>query len=533
MTHKGEAMPPLIEPEHEQAIGRVSAKTIGKVALLGMALAPVAHAGGVLATNLAPAHVETANYTADVSLSYSGFDTVVVPSAFGNVNFGFDSVVPTPAIVATPKLNPQIIDSYAKNGVNGLSVSEAQIATSLESLVAQLGERYATGAALAMLLAYGAYTAGSRRWNAKAGAAGLMAVGLAMGYQAGSAATTYQKDTYKTYAIDGLAGSLRLDGEAVIGGIAKRTEQIQPYVTAWAALRNDLAKAITSPEKAATGQGPKFMLVSDIHNINMMTTVQQIVDEEKVDAVIDSGDLLVAGHVEEAEYTGLLASIAKLSVPYLIVLGNHDKSSRYDETLIKRLMEIPNVVVLQQSTDRFEVAHFGDLTVAGANDSRRWYGDDNKHNAEKQKPVVEAFNKTFVNRPPDIAVSHEPAASKELVRRGVAIAGHMHKASVNGTLIVNGTLTGGGIFGYNDSTDSNEQSPEQSYGILNFDEQCHPNQLVVSRFDGMVVGNSVLKGVEFYFFDKPAAEKDAEPVGDCSDTTFRREIVTTPRDTTR
>lgn len=498
----------------------------------GLVLA--AHFGGVAGTNAAPVRIGTVNYEAEVSLAYTQFDKVVIPSAFGDASFGFDSVVPTPAVIAQPRLQPRITHSYAEDGLEGLALSETQMRSSMEDLVTQLGERYAAGAFLAMLLVYGVYSAGLRRLSPRVGAALLAAMGPAFAYEGGSAVSTYSIDNYHgPYQIDGLAGSLRQQGETVIRGIDKRSSQIQPYLVAWAALRNDLANVITPNEQEATTLGPKFMLVSDIHNINMYSTIAKVAKDEGATAVIDSGDLLVAGYVEEAEFTGILESIARLPVPYIFVLGNHDKHSLYDTTLIERLSAIPNVVILQPGIDQFQVAHFGDLTIAGVNDFMRWYGDDNKDNAAKQGPVAELFNKTFAGRAPDIAVSHEPAASEKLVHGGVTIAGHLHKDRVDGDHIVIGTLTGGGLFGQNDSTAPGDVSSEQSYGILSFKANCAPSRLDVARFHGTFNGKPQLDSMSFYFFgDNKKAVADVAP-RDCSDMALRREIVTTPRDGAR
>ena len=512
---------------------RKRAKDVAKVlGAAAFAVLPV-HIGGVTATNIAPVHIETSNYAADVSLAYTRFDEAIVPSAFGDVSFGFDSKVPTPAIVAQPKLQPQIVESYAKDGLDGLSVSEQQIRDNLETLAVQLGERYALGAALAALLAYGIYSAGSRRLSKSAAIVAIAATGLSIIYEGGSATTTYSADTYRTYQIDGLAGSLRGQGESMIDGLDKRSSQIQPYIASWVALRNDLAKAITPETGERPGAGPRFLLVSDIHNINLYPMLRQIIIDEKITAVIDTGDIVNQGYPQEAEAAGIFDGIESLGVPYLFVQGNHDKSSQYDTTLIERMSQIPNVTILQPRADQFTVAHVGDLTIAGVNDFMRWYGDDNKNNATKQKPVVELFNKTFVNQPPDIAVSHEPAASEDLINKGLTLAGHMHKDSVNGNHITNGTLTGGGIFGQNDSTDPKDAPSEQSYGILSFDSTCLPSRLDVSRFHGMFEGKPKLDSVAFYFFNKDQPKEGSEVPRDCSDKTVSVSTVITPRDVAR
>jgi len=490
-----------------------------------------AHIGGVTATHMYPAHIQTANYAADVSLSYTRFDTVEASSILGGVHLTFNSKVPSPAVTVEPTLRPEIVDSYVRGGADELVVSEEQMRASLEQVALQLGERYATGAALAMLLTMGAYSAVARHKSREAAIALVASMGLAISYQGVSAATTYTRP-YQKIELDGLAGSLLKQGELVLDGVNKRSQQIQPYFASWLELQTALAKVATPMEKEQSSEGSSFLLVSDIHGVNMYSSLEQVIKEEGITAVIDSGDLLNMGRVQEAELAGIFDNIAKLGVPYIIVLGNHDRSSPDDTALIDRLMAIPNVVVLQPGRDRFQVAHFGDLKIAGVNDFMRWYGDDNKDNAVKQKPVWELFNRTFAGQEIDLGISHEPAAAEKL-QAAITNSGHLHKDQVNGTHIVTGTFTGGGIFGYGDATPPDAQSSEQSYGILRFDGQCQATRLDTLRFHGAFEGKPTRDSMTFTFFDKKKPEADATKTRDCTNQEFSVVTATTPRDVAR
>ena len=70
-----------------------------------------------------------------------------------------------------------------------------------------------------------------------------------------------------------------------------------------------------------------MLLVSDIHAGNQYDLMRTIVQEEGVDVVVDAGDLVNFGTVEEAEATGLFTGIESVGVPYLFVRGNHDANS--------------------------------------------------------------------------------------------------------------------------------------------------------------------------------------------------------------
>lgn len=483
------------------------------------ALAVLGHFGGVTATNIAPAEISTQNYDAEVSLDWTSFNEVLVPSSAGDVRFGFDSAMPSPSIKIAPKINPAILDSFAHGGVESISPTDTSLSKAAESAKSQLAERYlvGAGAAEAILLALKRPT--SRRRMARGALSAVLATGIAAGYEGGSAALAYTSDNYRSYRMDGLADALQSQGSAVLNGLDERSGQFQRYVSAWVNLRSELTKAATNEKRTANGEGPSFMLVSDIHNINMTSMIAEVASREDVAAVIDTGDLLVAGRVQEAEITNIFSSIEKIKKPYIFVLGNHDKSSQYDTALIDRLEKIPNVIVLQPTDDTFTEVTAGGVKIAGVNDFVRWYGDN--HNGGdtplEQLPVVQKFNKTFEKNPPDIALTHQPTGSRALVHRGVTVAGHTHQSAIDGSSITSGTLTGGGLFGQYDTpkvtTDGKaDTSSMQSFGILHFDNACQPQRLEVSNFQGMYSGELALQNMSFYFFPE---KRSAAPARVC------------------
>src|SRR5665811_2385302 len=96
-----------------------------------------------------------------------------------------------------------------------------------------------------------------------------------------------------------------------------------------------------------------FLLVSDIHGANQYPMMKRIIDDEKITAVIDSGDLLNFGSVTEAEVSGIFTSIENLGVPYVFVRGNHDASSLADQALLQRMARIKNVVLLEPTPQSY------------------------------------------------------------------------------------------------------------------------------------------------------------------------------------
>lgn len=526
-----EAAPPM--REDECFVEYTTERSLRQCMLNGLGvagLALLAHMGGVTATKVAPAHIETANYAADTSFAYGQWNAIDGSTLIGGGRLVFNSVLPTPAIIIDPVLKPELSTSYSREGVDVLKMSNEQQQAIIAQVALELGGRYAAGAAIAMFLAYGGYAAITRRQSRNVALAMVASLGLAYGYESGSAAATYTQP-YQKIEYYGLIGSLLEQGDAVLSGVSKRSEQIQPYFASWMEFQKDLTQLAAPMEKDGSGEGPKFLLISDLHGINMYGALAPIIKDKQITAVIDSGDLLNMGYVQEAELMGIFDGIEKLGVPYIFVLGNHDRNSPSDTALIKRLMKISNVVVLQPGIDTFQVAQFGDLKVAGVNDFMRWYGDDNKDNAAKQKPVAEVFNRTFEGHDIDVAVTHEPAAGEVLVA-AVTNSGHLHKDPVNGTHIVTGTLTGGGPFGQNDSTLPDAQSNEQSYGILTFDDTCRATSLDTVRFHGMFEGKPTQDSITRTFFTKKPL-RDGIAQRDCHDTSFRVSTVTTPREASR
>ena len=496
----------------------------GGLRVLGVTgLAGVAHLSGVSATQLFPAHVETNNYAADVSLGYK-FDEIAVESPFGGLNIGYDSALPTQSVEVQPSVKPELIGSFQKDGVEGLSLTEEQTKEIIHDLVEQLGARYASGV-LAILGIIGGsygYALGREAQNnsegvlnkfpKKASITALTAAALATGYQSASAYSTYAMNQPESYTVDGLAKSLQLDEQNVINGLGERSDQMQRYLSSWAALRKDVSNVVGPETLAENGDGPSFLLVSDIHGVDMYDSIRTLAQD--TDAVIDTGDMLNFGRVEEGQRADIFKGIESIKKPYIFVLGNHDKSSRYDTALIRRLEKIPNVVVLQPNESEYNIANFGELRIAGANDTERWYGDKDLNTDELQKPVKDHFNKTFENNPPDIALSHEPAAASGLASRSIRISGHAHVDEVKGKTITMGSFSGGGLFGQRDDA----QEPTQSYGVLRFDALCQARELTITKFNGMYSGKIDIESQSTYFFESEI-DKD-EPARNCKDTSL-------------
>lgn len=475
------------------------------LAVLG--LAGAGHVGGVTATQAFPERVNTPDYRAAISLEYTSINEVRLPLFVGGVEFRFESPVPAAGIEVKPELEPGILATYVRKGTKSAELGGRGFDEQIDSAWRGLAAKYATGIIAAELLAAGLYMAGARRVSRRTGAAVATAAVLACSYQGAAAYHTYAGENYSSYNLTGLAGSEFKDGKAMLDALGKRSEQIQPYVASWLALKEDLSRTIGPFEEDKGPGGPKFLLVSDIHGVDMTTTIKQLAEKVGADAIIDTGDIANYGHLPEVELTGILTGIEKLGIPYIFVAGNHDKNSARDQSLIERLQKLENVIVLEPDAGSFNIVSVGGVKVAGVNDPR-WFGDDNQDNMGAQAPAVKKFNDMFASNPPDIAISHEPAAAEQLATNGVQMAGHIHHDELRGKLIINGTLTGGGLFGQGDTAD--DTPPVQSYSVLEFGTNCRPARLSVTRFSGGVTGTPRVESVSIY----PLPDKTAKPVAE-------------------
>ena len=161
--------------------------------------------------------------------------------------------------------------------------------------------------------------------------------------------------------------------------------------------RNLLAVTQALQQKYVAGNvnepvSARFLLVSDIHGANQYALMRTIIEEEDVDAVIDSGDLVNFGRVQEGDAAGLYRSIQSLGVPYIFTSGNHDQSSASDRAVIARLARIPNVVLLEDAAGSLREVTFHGLRITGFNDPR-YFGDDNADPTAKAKPAADALQR--------------------------------------------------------------------------------------------------------------------------------------------
>lgn len=187
--------------------------------------------------------------------------------------------------------------------------------------------------------------------------------------------------------------------------------------------------------------------ISDLHlNPLGYDLTGRLVDQFKVDAVIDSGDLSTWGSTAEQAFVG---RIGGLGVPYVFVRGNHDSSG-----LAAAVARQRGAVVLDA-----QVATVAGLRIAGIADPRNTPAEGRDDtigkdavlaSVQRLADVVDGYDAANPDALVQIAVVHDPTRLTAL--RGkvpLVLAGHLHQRAVSvqlGTrVMVEGSTGGAGV----------------------------------------------------------------------------------------
>ncbi len=465
-----------------------------------LAVLVLCYLGGVAATNLAPTVVETDHYRAVLRLDVVPKPEPVLhaPTIMGDVDLQFDSPLVAPGLDVAVSVREEITGLLTRPdiSVSTLEPSDAQLSDAIHEAIVGVGIRFFAGAlAVALAVSIAIHYAVRRRPEGRYVA--IVASGLvaACAVTGASTALTYQPDRFLSYTTTGVLGLVERNA-GLLSGVEARAASVTPYIRNLLAVSQALQSKFV-PGRLSEPVAARFLLVSDIHGANQYSLMRSIIKEEQVDAVIDSGDLINFGRVEEGDASSLFKGIASLGVPYIFVSGNHDQGSPADRALIERLQEIPNVVLLQGPLGNYHQLSFHGLRIAGFNDPR-WFGDDNKDPAAKEAPAVDEFNRTMAHEPePDIVVTHEPYAATAIKSARVLINGHIHKAGLFGNRIQVGTFTGGGLFThYQIGEDAELTGQPYAFDIMTFGSHCELTQLTRYSYRNLLEGQPAYDSIQ-------------------------------------
>jgi predicted phosphodiesterase len=475
-----------------------------------LALAFAVSLGGVSATSLFPTTVQTDHYRADVRLSAlpTFTSTIHSPTSFGDLDLEFGSRIPAPGIDATVQVRESITSLFddRRVSIRALQPSSQEITDALGAGIAELAMKFAggglvVGAGTIALIAYARRRRPTARQVLSVGLAGSLAIGgTGLGIF-----STYQPDQLVRFRTTGLLGTVRSNA-GLLAGVEARAQEVTPYVTNLLALSAALQEKFV-PADITKPPAARFLLVSDIHGANQYPVMKRIIKDEQITAVIDSGDLLNLGSVTEADLAGIFTSIKGLGVPYIFVRGNHDASSPADQSLLRRMSTIPNVVLLEPAPESYTELTVNGVVIAGFNDPR-FFGDDNKTIPLKEQPAADAFNRAYAALPrPDIVITHEPTAAKMVASATLLVNGHLHKDELEGNRIGVGTFTGGGTMshflvdrlgpGQQGSPDAGGELAGQPYAfdIAVYGSTCDLTSLTRYTFRNLIEGRPVYDDV--------------------------------------
>lgn len=463
-------------------------------------LAIVGYLGGMTTTNLWPITTETDNFRARVTVAASPFQSSVVhtPTVFGDIDLHFDGPLPAPGIEARLQVKEEITDLFTTGrvDVSELTPKSGEVREAMEKGLRELALKFVGGVLLTQGAVVCLYLTGRSRppWQHPAIAIGT-ATALAVVVPSVGAVSTYRASNFVAYEATSLLGTVR-SNSGMFTDIQGQAQRATPYVQNLLALSDALQNEFV-PAETAAAPGARFLLISDLHGMNYYPLVAQIIQDEDIDAVIDTGDMLNFGRVTEGELAGLFDAIESLDVPYVFVRGNHDARGPHDEALLHRLAQIPNVILLEPSAGEYVEADIDGVRMSGLNDWR-YFAEVNDDFGGQQRAAAKRYAEATQGWPlPDILVSHQSYALAPLDTAGVKINGHMHSPDLDGNRIQVGTFTGGGLvnhFQVPEAPDEGEDTAGELVGqpyafdILTFGTDCSVQSLTRYTYRNLVSG---------------------------------------------
>jgi predicted phosphodiesterase len=253
----------------------------------------------------------------------------------------------------------------------------------------------------------------------------LAAGGLALTLLAASGGTAYatwRPDSVLEPKFSGLLSS----APSLVGNARSIVTEFDVYQKELARLVTNVTKLYdatsTLPAYAPDPSTIRVLHVSDIHlNPASWKIIASLVEQYKVDVIVDSGDTMDHGTAAE---NGFLDPIEDLGAPYVWVRGNHDSmiTQRY-------LEDLKNVHVL----DDGRAKTIKGLRFAGIGDPQFTPDRSKKPGAEQSQELAGARLATSLRdqrtagTPVDIAIAHEPSAAREVDGEvPLVLAGHLH-----------------------------------------------------------------------------------------------------------
>ncbi|MEU6486171.1 metallophosphoesterase [Streptomyces sp. NPDC046887] len=301
----------------------------------------------------------------------------------------------------------------------------------------------------------------------------LAAGGLALvllGAAGGTAYATWNPKSVLEPRFSGLLSS----APSVVGNARSIVSEFDVYQKELATLVTNVTKLYDAASTLPTYQPDpgtmRVLQVSDIHlNPAAWEIIRSLVEQYKIDVIIDSGDTMDHGTAAE---NGFLDPAADLGAPYVWVRGNHDSAAT--QKYLEQLKGDVHVL------DEGRAVSVGGLRIAGIGDPQFTpdrsvvaAGDDEERVAgARLAGALKAQREA--GTPVDIAVAHNPVAARETDGQvPLVLAGHVHRRHTEvlpgGTrLKIEGSAGGGGLRAV-----QNEKPEQVRASVLYLDRDSH------------------------------------------------------------
>ncbi|MET9143771.1 metallophosphoesterase [Streptomyces sp. NPDC004042] len=253
----------------------------------------------------------------------------------------------------------------------------------------------------------------------------LAAGGLALALLAASGASAYATWNPKSVLEPRFSGLLS-SAPSLVGDARSIVTEFDVYQRELARLVTNVTKLYdvtsTLPAYQPDPTTIRVLHVSDIHlNPASWKIIASLVEQYKVDVIVDSGDTMDHGTAAE---NGFLDPVADLGVPYVWVRGNHDSL-----TTQHRLERMKNVHVLDdgraETVAGLRFAGIGDPQFTP--DRSAATGGDAAERLAGARLASALRDQRAAGTPVDIAVAHEPLAARETDGAvPLVLCGHLH-----------------------------------------------------------------------------------------------------------
>ncbi|MEV6836713.1 metallophosphoesterase [Streptomyces sp. NPDC051133] len=249
--------------------------------------------------------------------------------------------------------------------------------------------------------------------------------GLALALLAASGASAYATWNPKSILEPKFSGLLT-SAPSVVGNARSIVTEFDVYQQELARLVTNVTKlydvASTLPAYQPDPSTIRVLHVSDIHlNPASWKIIASLVEQYKVDVIVDSGDTMDHGTAAE---NGFLDPVKDLGVPYVWVRGNHDSG------ITQRYLErMKNVRVL----DDGHAETVAGLRFAGIGDPQYTPdrsvvpGGDASERLAGYRLAGALHDQRAAGTPVDVAIAHEPSAAREADGDvPLVLCGHLH-----------------------------------------------------------------------------------------------------------